>query len=836
MNRIYQSVWNDKTSTFVAASEITTGAGKKSSPGAGGRVGAVAGNARFALKALAVSLLMAFGANVFALPVDGVLTAGGADISSTAGNMIINQSTQNVAINWQSFGIGVGQTVQFLQPNSSSVALNRVLGPDPSSILGSLSANGKVFLVNPNGVLFGHGAQVNVGGLVASTLNISDSDFMAGNYQFTGNSGAAVLNQGTINAPGGYVALLGANVGNDGTILARLGTVALAAGNAMTLDVAGDGLLNVTVNQGAVNALAQNGGLIQADGGNVLLTAMAAGTLLQSAVNNTGVIQAQTIENRNGTIRLMGDMQIGTANVGGTLDASAPNGGNGGFIETSAAHVYVKDNVRVTTAAARGKSGVWLIDPLDFIVGTAPGDNIAGATLSTNVQNGDITITTVAGPGAGNGDIFITEPITWNGLLGISAVPTTLTLNALRNVYIGRRTPLGAAIPTAAITPTNGSLVLNAGLDVFIDAAISPTNGNLVVCCSQDINVNEAITTVNGSVLLSAGRDVNVLRTVVNTLTAITATDGNIEICAGRDINLNNTANAAPLMTLTRGSTTGGEDLATLGVPLGLTLSAGNAGTGPGAAGGTLNITNAGLAGTYITLTTGIVPSPATIYYNPVSYSAPTNYAAAFTGTGSGLLTQYMLVFPDGANRTFIAGSTVATFTGLKVDTLGALPAGVTLAGAGTANFDTDAVGVNKTVSFTGYTLTQPAVVMGGAGINYAFANSCCALPIVGRTRATIIAALPPVPPIPPGIPPVLPIVPDIPIEAILAPGFVMGEEMFLATGPAWVPTVVDTRTPPQLLSIAPPPVPVVVPPPRVEEERPPVYVPPVLPPKQDRN
>ena len=179
---------------------------------------------------------------------------------------------------------------------------------------------------------------------------------MAGKYNFAGGSNAAILNQGTIKADGGYVALLGANVSNEGVITAKLGTVALAAGNAMTLDVAGDGLLNVTVNQGAVNALAQNGGLIQADGGQVLLTAQSAGNLLQSAVNNGGVIQAQTIENHNGTIRLMGDAQSGTVNLSGTLDASgAPNGGNGGFIETSAAHVKVADNAIVSAQSAQGQ-------------------------------------------------------------------------------------------------------------------------------------------------------------------------------------------------------------------------------------------------------------------------------------------------------------------------------------------------------------------------------------------------------------------------------------------------------------------------------------------------
>ncbi|MEO6292672.1 MAG: filamentous hemagglutinin N-terminal domain-containing protein, partial [Burkholderiaceae bacterium] len=380
MNCIYRSIWNNKTGTFAAVSENAKSAGKKISS----CTGALGAAAHFPLKVLATSLMMACGATVYALPAGGVVTAGSASINNGSGSTTITQTTQNAAINWQSFNIGQTEAVRFVQPNSNSVALNRVVGSDPSSILGSLSANGKVFLVNPNGILFGQGASVNVGGLVASTLNIADSDFMAGNYKFTGAGGGSILNQGYINADGGYVALLGASVSNEGVISARLGTVALAAGNAITLDLAGDGLLNVTVNEGAVNALVQNGGLIQADGGQVLLTTQAAGSLLQSVVNNTGVIRAQTIENHNGTIKLMGGMQNGTVNVGGTLDASAPNGGDGGFIETSAAHVKVQDNANITTAAALGQTGNWLIDPPDFNIG-GPNADIAGSTLGASL-------------------------------------------------------------------------------------------------------------------------------------------------------------------------------------------------------------------------------------------------------------------------------------------------------------------------------------------------------------------------------------------------------------------------------------------------------------------
>ncbi|MGZ8361369.1 MAG: filamentous hemagglutinin N-terminal domain-containing protein, partial [Allosphingosinicella sp.] len=429
---------------------------------------------------VAASFAMAGAARAQGLPTGGSVSAGGATISTGASNVTVNQTTANVAINWDTFNIAQGNDVRFVQPNASSVALNRVLGADPSLIMGSLTANGQVFLINPNGVLFGSGAQVSAGGIVASTLNLSDADLMAGRYAFAGSSGAAVLNQGTlVAADGGYVALLGASVSNQGIIAARLGTVALAGGQAVTLDVAGDGLLNVTVDTGAVNALVSNGGMIRADGGQVVLTAQAAGQLLRTAVNNTGVIEARTIGNREGRIVLLGDMQSGSMNVNGVLDASAPDGGDGGFVETSAASVTIADSARVTTAAPAGITGTWLIDPQDFTVGA--GGNISGATLSALLVTNSVIISTLTGPDVttpgtppvtnlntaveGPGDIHINEPIAWVA----SPSTTTLTLNALR--------------------------------DVNINAAITATNGNVVACCGRDVNVDAAVTTTNGSIL-----------------------------------------------------------------------------------------------------------------------------------------------------------------------------------------------------------------------------------------------------------------------------------------------------------------------------------------------
>lgn len=463
MNHIYRSIWNNKTGTFTAVSENTKTGGKQACAGT-----SVVTRAGFALKALATSLLLAFGSTSYAMPVGGVVAAGSASVTSGNGSMTVNQSSQNVVLNWQSFNIGATEAVRFVQPNSTSVALNRVIGADPSSILGSLSANGKVFLVNPNGILFGKGASVNVGGLVASTLNISDSDFMAGNYKFAGAGSGSVINEGSINADGGYVALLGANISNDGIINARLGSVALAAGDAITLDVVGDGLLSVAINEGAVHALVNNGGMIQADGGQVLMTAQAAGNLLQTAVNNTGVIQAQTIENNNGVIKLLGDMQSGTVNVGGKLDASAPNGGNGGFIETSAAHVKVSDGARITTAAAQGLTGSWLIDPSDYTIAATGGD-ITGVQLSTNLGSTDVIIQSISGGSGTNGDVNVNDTVTWSA--------NKLTLNAQNNININ--TAMNAS-GTASLALEYGQAAVAAGntSTVNVNAPINLPAGN----------------------------------------------------------------------------------------------------------------------------------------------------------------------------------------------------------------------------------------------------------------------------------------------------------------------------------------------------------------------
>ena len=138
----------------------------------------------------------------------------------------IQQLTDQAIVDWQSFSIGANESVRILQPGALSVLLNRVTGVDPSTILGSLEANGNVWLINPNGILFGPGSTVNVGGLVASTLDISNQDFLSGNYNFrlAGPDLGAVVNQGRIRiTDGGYAVLTGPSVLNEGTIVAKSG-------------------------------------------------------------------------------------------------------------------------------------------------------------------------------------------------------------------------------------------------------------------------------------------------------------------------------------------------------------------------------------------------------------------------------------------------------------------------------------------------------------------------------------------------------------------------------------------------------------------------------------
>src|SRR5215831_16111107 len=271
----------------------------------------------------------------------------------------VTQGSDHAIINWNTFNIGAGEKTQFIQPSASSVALNRVTGGlGPSQIFGTITANGRVFLINPNGILFGLGSSVNTAGFLATTNDIRNEDFLNNttgrfNFNIPGRLDASIVNFGHITATnGGFAALVAPGVRNAGVITANLGHVALASGNGFTLDFYGDKLITLQVGDKIANkvidvatgqtldALVKNEGVLRANGGQVALTAAAARHVVDSVINNKGVIEANSVGTKNGMIVLGGataaskgtDAPKQTVKVSGTLSASGQKKGEKGGV------------------------------------------------------------------------------------------------------------------------------------------------------------------------------------------------------------------------------------------------------------------------------------------------------------------------------------------------------------------------------------------------------------------------------------------------------------------------------------------------------------------------
>ena len=319
---------------------------------------------------LAVAAALAASPAAHPGPQGGQVVAGSATITQTAPNRLdVVQSSGKAIVDWRSFSIGAGEHTHFQQPSSASATLNRVKGGDPSRILGQLTANGQVMLVNPNGVFLGPGSRVDVGALMASTADIANDDFLAGRYRFTTpspNPDAGIVHQGEIRAAdGGFVVLAAPYVRNEGRIQARLGQVVLAGAPTFTVDFDGDGLLQFDIGgpvQAAprgedgrvVDALVTQSGTIQADGGRVTLTARAADQVIDRVIHMGGLVQAQTVESRGGEI-ILGGGEVGTVAVSGTLDASGPAAAQrGGTVKVLGEKVGLFDGARLDASGGAG--------------------------------------------------------------------------------------------------------------------------------------------------------------------------------------------------------------------------------------------------------------------------------------------------------------------------------------------------------------------------------------------------------------------------------------------------------------------------------------------------
>ncbi|WP_370981178.1 filamentous hemagglutinin N-terminal domain-containing protein [Agaribacterium sp. ZY112] len=301
----------------------------------------------------------------FAGPEGGNVVGGSADINQSDKNTTINQHSDRVSINWSSFNVAVDERVEFIQPDSSSVALNTILDQNVSTIRGSLDANGQVILVNPNGVLFTDTATISVNGLVASGLGIDSDAFMNGNMLFKGVEGkdGVVINQGLINASS--VALVGKHVSNSETALISADVISLAAADEAMLTFDADGLIGVKIEKSVLeNSLGVDSAVLnegQLEGQKVLLDASVSKDLFHNAVNNSGTVTARGIDTSGGKIRLFGGSPTteaeGSARVvnSGTLDASALH--DGGIVHIEGDQVVNSGTILVDSTGSGNQAG-----------------------------------------------------------------------------------------------------------------------------------------------------------------------------------------------------------------------------------------------------------------------------------------------------------------------------------------------------------------------------------------------------------------------------------------------------------------------------------------------
>lgn len=259
------------------------------------------------------------------LPSGAVIQTGSATVNQNDNILTIKQNSQNLSSNWNIFNIGSDAVVNFIQPNSSAVAINHILDSNASQIMGQLNANGQVFLLNPNGIVFSKTAQINVGGLVASTLKLNELNVETGQFILSSDidSAALIENQGNISTSNaGVVALIAPNIKNSGNIITPAGITYLTAASQVTLVLQDGSLTQYQVDQGVLQGVIDNGGAIIADNGNVYLTAKAKNDLGHATINQAGVLEANRLsENSQGEIILLAEGASSTVNVAGILTA-----------------------------------------------------------------------------------------------------------------------------------------------------------------------------------------------------------------------------------------------------------------------------------------------------------------------------------------------------------------------------------------------------------------------------------------------------------------------------------------------------------------------------------
>ncbi|NGM23151.1 filamentous hemagglutinin N-terminal domain-containing protein [Roseomonas stagni] len=448
-----------------------------------------------------------------ARPSGGQVVAGQASIGQTATRTQVNQASDRAVIEWQRFDVGAQHQVDIRQPAASSFSLQRVTGGDPSAIAGRITSNGGVALVNPAGVVFHQGAQVDVAALIATTSDITNQNFMAGRMVFDGQPrpGARVENRGTVTvADRGLAALVAPSVANSGTIRARLGRVALAGGEAFALDLAGDGLLSLDVTRqvqaapGGATALVTQAGTIEAQGGSVLLTASAASNVIETLVQASGSTTASQVALRGqgGGVTITGDVAaprgVVEATASGTVRVAS-----GARITAEAGRVAIGAGAESRPGAPRRLAGRTVVEQGARISADGGGSILVHGEGRTEMRGalsatgGEIEVSSrgaLALDGAMAADRVLVDPVTLR-------VVSTLS---------GATEP--AEITAAAVNATTGALTLQAEAAITVEAAINKPSGPLTLettnasaAAGDGITILRPVTVAGDLVLRSAG-------------------------------------------------------------------------------------------------------------------------------------------------------------------------------------------------------------------------------------------------------------------------------------------------------------------------------------------
>ena len=527
-------------------------------------------------------------------PQGGVVVGGSATITQGAASTTINQSSQLTAINWRSFNVGSAASVQFNQPSSSAIALNRVVTPEPSVIAGKINANGQIVLVNQSGVVFTKGSQVNAESIVVSTSNVATKDFMAGKLVFSGapNPGAKIINNGALTArQAGLVGLVAPQVANNGVITAQLGRVVLAGASAFTLDLYGDRLVSLDVTQAVravdvggklVPALVTNSGLILADGGKVTLTARDADALVTQLINAGGTIRANTVGANTGTISIQGvggDIQI----AGNLLAQGTQAGSKGGAVEAlTTGTVSVAPGAVINAAGNAGGGVVALGTDLQRATAGAA-DTAAPRAAAVVVAAGAVVKADATGSGNG-GRVTLLSSRATNFAGAISAQGGSQGGNGgMVEISSDGVISLGGTVVDTALNGQPGEILIDpqtlivsssgtsSGQTSYIDpASLVSLTGSVTLSAAKLVDVVSAVNLTGASVLtLSSGGDV--------TIGASIDTVGSLEIDAGGTLLVGAGLTAGSIALLD----TGAKTLIDIGAPVvGTTLVALESGGG----------------------------------------------------------------------------------------------------------------------------------------------------------------------------------------------------------------------------------------------------------------